>query len=221
MQPVLILTDPEKITQHKAFLTKAVTYLQLLYDKFKAIGIEVTLEEMRVLIHFPNGQTPNYISDFVAQKMLDKAGIPDFNGVPIKKQKLLEMMDVPDTTDITAFVKGASSYLGHLNQTGIEPNLFEIINGVVAKKEDAEGTIEAKHNHYTQNDRGTEVAKKLNAIVQTLEDYKNYAGNAISDRFWKDLELDDMGLENNGGKLRPSLRFVREQEKAYTGKITS
>ncbi len=85
MQPVLILTETEKINAYKEFLPTTLPPLQAFYDLFKAIDIEPTLQDMTRLAFYDNStQVKSQIDDYVGDKMIEKAGTPDFGGIPIK-----------------------------------------------------------------------------------------------------------------------------------------
>ncbi len=215
MEPVLIQSDPSKINEHIALLPKGVAYLQQLYDAFLAKGLSVTIVEMKNILHPADHTYTGYITDFFSEKMLENIATPVFGGIPIKREKLAELIDLPEINDIELLIKNRSIFTGHSQYNWCEPGLYQITDGVVSTTVDAEDLITARHNYYTTNDRGVETTNKINGIISILQEYKTYAGQYISDGQWKQLDLDVLGIENYGNYLRPSLQFIRDQEKAY------
>lgn len=219
MQPVLILTETEKITQHKAYLTKMLVPLQAFYNLFKAINVDATVADMHQMAHQNiSTQIKSQMDEFVGNKMMDKAGTPDFGGVPIKREKLRDMLDMPDTTDLIKQAQ-AVQLLSQSNGGNywLEPKYYQIVNDVVSIKADAFANIEDRYTHYTKNNRGDLLATKMNEFIPQLNDYITLIGRGQSLNFMRELGLEKIGIEWTSVELRPSLYFIRNEEKNFPG----
>ncbi|WP_192821210.1 hypothetical protein [Rufibacter sp. LB8] len=107
MEPVFIEKDQRRIEEEIDRLDSAVSFLQELYDALKAIGVTASLQELGLVTQRLSNANPKteFLLDFVTNKLADKANQPNFNGVPIKRAMVLEMVDVPDLTPVVNVVK--------------------------------------------------------------------------------------------------------------------
>jgi len=211
MEPILIDKDERRIEEEKQHLIVVVGFLQQLHDAFKAVGIDVTLPEMANLLQYVNMVSrPHALEEFVADKMLDKAGEPNFNGVPIRREKLRDMLDLPDFSAIAATI--GEYQLISRDGFGIRLNLLTLAAGVVAKGAGADASLEQEFTYFTKNDRGAEVAGHLKAVCDSLNGW-----NVFSNSFGWELKGghdEEMipGVLYRNGSFMPSLNFIRRQE---------
>lgn len=214
MNPVLINTNNSAITGAKADLATTVPYVQQLYNAFKAIGVTVTLDDLRQMV-FEMSSNVRYanpeiiIRTFVDDYFVNKAGTPSFNGVPINTDALKTLL-APASID--GIVPVLSNYFQcTVNSAPLRFDLLQITGDVVSKLADADQRITDEHTYYTKNDRGAMAATKLLAAANALNDYKSFIDLAAHHIVEGNIE----GLELKDGNFRPSLTFIRSQERNY------
>ncbi|WP_312339514.1 hypothetical protein [Sphingobacterium sp.] len=210
MEKVLIYTSTEGIKEHTEMLNKMVPFTQQVYNDFKAIGVTVTLQDLKPLFHSVVNyhQNPSsMIEGFVRQYFVAKVGGQTFNGVPADVSSLIK---IPDVSQVVSRIQHYGTLKG--TNTYYSPELMEINNDVVSAKSDAIETIEARFTYYSENDRGAEVAQKLFDLSEQLNGLRDYFK---IDRF-SNLYLEPVhGLERYNNRYRPDLRFIREEERRY------
>jgi len=211
MEPVLIYTDTEKIIKSKAFLDSTIPAFQDIYDSFKAIGITpATVQEMAFRVQIQQrDRSLDFLTKYVLDKLLVVAGTPSFNGVPISQDRLRELIAVPDLTSLTeALMRFPAYYDG--GGIGSEPDLLQITEDVVEKKENTYTTLEARYTFYTKNDRGAMLATRLFSMAEQMNDYLAYLGT-IGWPLGNNAGIID-GLKLHDKVYSPDVNFIRKHE---------
>lgn len=234
MEPILIVAYPAAIAAEQTWLDTQIAYFQSVYDMFKDAGMTVTLPEITNIRHDVLSANDGYLRTLIEDKMIAKAGNPTFNGQPIKRHKLVEMLVIPDDQPIRKWIrdntiKGDNSFnlvYGSNDQANkpalpayrykpdfisLTPDLLEIVADVVRRKATTNDIIEAKHSFYTKNDKG----------VQTYEHLMDFRD--IVDSFNQRLEehkatfrVPYFGLHlHPDGVMRPALDVIRANEAKY------
>ncbi len=179
MQPILIRKDDYLIAKDKKHLADTIKEGQEVYDMFKKIGIEVTPKEIHDFLHMDYTGTPSgYVKEFVLKILIKKAGEPQFNGVPIKKEKIRDMIDVPETSDIEKRLREMKTTWDHNINThkSFKLSYVEVKDGKLMPKEGTHDEIEAKHTHYTKTEKGNEVVGKLLDLSKHISQFSASVG---------------------------------------------
>jgi len=212
MDAVLIYKDTKRIASAQATLVKIVEFTQNVYDAFLEIGVDVTLDDLKTLIFSirnPQTSCEAVIKGFVTNFFLNKAGTPEFNGVPIKRSELGKLIDIPDLAGVVSVISEFDRYETYEDK--FNPALLEISDDEVSKTETADSELDAKFTYYTQNDRGAEIATKLFEMCEALNYLQsylklNYANQVLDGKL--------IGIEHHN-IFRPKLHFIREQESRF------
>ncbi len=200
MEPVLIYTDNSRIEEEKDHLYDSVEFLQELYDKFKKIGITATLKEMADVIQ--RGTSNNRLNDFVSDKFLEQAGEPNFNGVPICRNKLKEMLAIPDLKEIGALLSEFPSRVNdRLSYVHGRINLMEIVDDQVCKVSNADAAIEKEFTYFTETERTALFAKELLTVRDAL-------------KAWEAAYINQFGMVNrfsHDQEVVPGIRYYNKE----------
>lgn len=217
MEAVLIKKDTKTINEQKQMLNSVVEYSQFVFDQFKAIDVELNLEQIAAIaFDAANGHNAR-IRQLVVDHIIDSKGVANFAGVPINRNKLAEMIDTPDLSGIIKSVKDfpySSNGRAHSENLQSYLNYLIIDNGTVKKTANADADIEARLTHYTQNDKGAELAGKLIAFANAFNDYAAYLNDKETNGAYRNLINDDKfkGLVYSGGTYNLDLNFIRNIE---------
>ncbi|WP_316777774.1 hypothetical protein [Pedobacter antarcticus] len=216
MEPVLIYTDTEKIQFEKAYLTASVSHFQELYDAFKLIGITTNLNQLYTLASSSNKTSQEgierKIKNFVIDELVKLAGNPSFGGVLINKEKLVEMLSVPDLSNINSLVDDYESW--KQQGYGFRIDLMEIVSDTILEKESAASALEALYTYYTVNDAGANVASVLFTLSNSLNQWAVMTHRAFPALHKGMVDHTGFieGLEYVNNQFRPRLTFVRQEE---------
>lgn len=135
---------------------------QQVYDMFKAMGVEVDLNEIQQLLHMDNHSHPSdYIRSIVADKLLAKAGTPTFNGIAINRQKLKDMIEVPDVSHIVTRVAQLQGHWGPKVTKSFITGHVQIKDGKLTYADNFHDELNSKHLHTTRTKHSLHVAAKL------------------------------------------------------------
>lgn len=180
MNPVLIFTDTETITNEKAFLNTALPVFQAVYDAFKAISITVSIQEINNLIVWTvnhNG-APNFVQEFAVNKLLDAAAPYVLNGITLGRDKIKDMMILPDVSGVNTALKGAYNMRGY-NFGAVRYNLLSLANDVISKVSDSDTQIEALFTYYTKTDASAQLATDLLVVCTAMNTFDAAHNNAL------------------------------------------
>ena len=181
MEPVLIRKDAHLIKKENENLQHMLKDGQEVYDLFKGLGVEVTPKEISDFLHGQAKQhTSTTIHNFIADKMIEKAGNPDFNGVPIKKEVMRDMIQLPTSDHILKRIKEMAPFY-NFHDVNKQAKMFhadhvEIKDGQVVPADGIHEKIESKHTHYTKTQRGAEVAAKLFEFLEKAKELSDFLG---------------------------------------------
>lgn len=180
MKPILIRKDDHLIKQEKENLQNMLVDGQAVLDHFKTVNIELTPVEIHDFLHKHANHVvkTNHVHNFITDKMIERAGRPEFNGVPIKKEKLADLIEIPDTTIIKKAIEDIGSRWQHNTQslTSFKAKYVEVVDGKLNVKAGVQEAIEDQHTHYTKTERGYQVATKLLDVSKNIHELSNYFG---------------------------------------------
>lgn len=174
-------------------------YLQAVYDACVAQNITVTIQDLLNFKqwHAVQQNFSSSLANFVRNQLVEKA-LPEANfaGVQISREKLKDLIVMPDLTavisEVEVFVNRAQGY----NGLQIRPNLLVLNIGVIAKVADADAQLTAEFTYYTKSDASAQLATDLLAVGQLLDDakskYNHYAITAPVGLVWRG---DTFGLD--------------------------
>lgn len=223
MEPFLIYTDNRSITAEKNALTAAVTYVQGVYDALKALGITASLSDLSNLTGWQRQADPrnkNFASNYVTQKLADQAMGATFNGVALQRDKLLDLISVPDLTNMQSALQNYGSLYQNMGSfsPGIRYDLLTLTDDIIAKVADSDSTIEGYYTFYTQTDVSTTLATQLQAVCDALNAYNAANSNAMANAFKGAIgfeipkQVPINGLALLGTTFVVSLRYIRNFE---------
>lgn len=171
--PILIQHDEHHIANTIGEADEAIHDGQQVYDMFKTMGVEVNLDEIKHLL-LSHGSKQHvafdHIHSMVADKLLIKAGPQSFNGIPIKREKLRDMIQVPDVSAIERRVNElAHHWVGGSNATKkFRVEHLQIKDGKLTYADGFHESLNEKHIHTTKSIHGLEVAAKLMEVSKTV-----------------------------------------------------
>jgi len=217
MPPVLIYTDTQKATEEKAYLTKVIPFLQGAYDAIIDLELTASLNGLESLFNgiSANPQGTDHLdrlaNSFVKDKLIAKAGTPDFNGVPISASMLAMLIEVPDVSALVTPLR--NYYQARRSVGGIRFNLLELDDDTISKKNTADASLDTEYTFYSKNDYGATLSTKLFAVCEELNELEAVDTNALLLKVGGRKEEGIFcGVEYRNGSWRPSLQFIRERE---------
>jgi len=180
MSPVLIFTDTQKITEEKAFLNKAVPFFQSIYDAFAALNITVSIQEINSLVNWTvNGNGgQNFVQNFAVNKLLDAAAPYVLNGVQLSRDKVKDMMILPDVSAINSALQSSNSVFSYSYQ-GVRVDLLTLANSIISKVADSDAQIEALFTYYTKTDASAQLATDLLVVCAAMNTFEGAHNNAL------------------------------------------
>lgn len=222
MEPILIFKDDSKIEEVLAIIAGQVSFYQAFYDEMQQLDIDVTLPQMSGLIsYFRNirGSEDRHkrINGFVQGLLLDKAGTPDFNGVPISQQMLRQMIEIPDLGDLYSLFD--TNY--GIGDSGNYTEKLQLVDGVVSKKATADDEVENEFSYYTRTDYGNELVGQLTPVITALNSYLGFAyPNLASLRYDTDgaktgVGIGIQGLVYSDRQYAIDHKWLRQQEERF------
>lgn len=220
MEPILIYTNHTSIKEAKQMKDLHFSYLTDFKNALNAIAIEATVDELISLSQF-NSNTTNKVQerrleDFVVNQLLDRAGVPDFNGVPINREKLKNLIDIPSLDHFEELFHRHENY--RRQGFGMIKECYVINDGVLALTSNADTVIESIYTHYTRNDAGIALMLKINAICLALDSYNEMVKIAeyrSGKGFTQPPPIQGISFDFNRGKFVADLKFVRDWEDSH------
>jgi hypothetical protein len=218
MEPVLIITDTERIQAEKDLCDASVVFIQGFYDLIAALGITFTIEELVAnasAIINPGHRTGQMLERNIKEKLLAKVSGANFNGVPLSEDALEKLIAQPDVSHLYSYVRQNYPKFYVADRIGITPSFLELNDGVINKKATAFTTIEALYTYYTKNDKGAELATLMFLVCDKLNEYETYLEtnkNHVSYRSVKEVK----GIDYINYVYRPNLQFIRDVENLYS-----
>lgn len=180
MEPVLIYTDTNRINTEKNAFNKFPALFQSIYNAFKAINITVTIEEINNLIAWTvnhNG-SPGYVENFAINKLLDAAAPYELNGVALSREKVRDMMVVPNTTAITqALAASYQNFMGNI--IGVRTALLSLANDTISKVADADTQITNEFTYYSKTDASAQLATDLLVVCAAMNAFDAAYNDAL------------------------------------------
>lgn len=175
MEKQLIFEDTFKIQEYMNYLNNNMPLLQNVIDRLENMEIDPVISEIHILAltfkqnNMSEKQMQQYIEDYIREKLVDKTENATIGGMKVSRDKLLEMVEVPDCKNfVNAFYK-LRDKLYWVNQLNL--NYYELIDTSVSIKESAQGEIAEMFRTYATSDKQYEtyliaksVADKLNEL---------------------------------------------------------
>jgi hypothetical protein len=155
MDPVLIYTDTTRIQREKDFLDRFVPVFQSVYTAIKATGVTPTISEINTLVgHTRTGNgAPNFVQEFIINKLLDAAAPYNFSGVTFTREAVRGMIVQPDVSAIITALNAAKA-ISIANLNGVRIDLLTLTADVIAKAETADDTITSVYQKRCQRNAG-------------------------------------------------------------------
>jgi hypothetical protein len=176
MNPVLIYTDSEKISDEQETIDNVVTIYQAVYTAIKTLGVTPTLAEIDILVQYAKRQSQtNFINDYILNKLTDAAAPFVLNGISLTRDAVKGMIALPDTTAIKTVLQsvwGFNSqkvFVGQVN--GARINLLTLAADVISKVADANTQITNLYTFYTMTDASATMAANLQAVCDALNNF--------------------------------------------------
>ena len=213
---------------------------QHVYDMFAAIGVSVSVNEIHDLLHGDLTKKPSdHIQTMVTNKLVDKAGDVTLNGLPVKREKVKDMIEVPDTKHIvTRLGQIGKDWMNNVNDAKkFVKSHVQIKDGKVIHADGFHDDLNSKHKHVTMTPRGAEIAAKLAEVSKYVielselfgKDDKGHYYYPASDFVIPGLKnvvrtLPEIHVWNNKRMTtefvghRIDLDFIRNQERIAEGK---
>lgn len=219
MNPVLIFTDTYRIDAEKEYLDEVAEYCNKLYNSFKTIGITVTLQDIANVTSIFNRQNcnPNYLPNFVSEKLLDIAGGHTVNGITLQRDKVKDFMSIPNLSIIEQVVRGYNSLSevedDRSHTKGIDLKFLTFDGDVIIKKTNADAQIEALHTHYTKTDKSAQMVTDIQPVATAINTYisahpSKFQHEAAFVKNYQNMP----GLDYRNGAFVVSLSFIRNYE---------
>jgi hypothetical protein len=196
MDPVLLGTDAERITDEQETLANVATLYQSVYNAILAVGITApTLAEVDMLVQAAKtqqvGNADNYFSaisglknlapDFVTNYVTNKLVAQAMNGVQLTAAAVAKMIVVPDLSGITTALQPVTGgnaqniFIGDAKATRL--NLLSLAANVISAVAGADATIAALFTYYTVNDASASLATQLQAVCTALNTFDEANNN--------------------------------------------
>lgn len=226
MEPLLIKIDHEQIEFHKKYLATGVKDFQGLYDRINALGFDVDLKLGVIKNTFEIAFQMHGLDEFVAfieDQIKFLIGIkirtPEIGGIKLSKAKILDMVELPDVSEIAQYVKQTEIVLQrrlnllNLDYLRLEDGKISVI------EEKAYPDIERINTYYTKNERGIAVVTILHLLCDQLNTYNRFLNGTKVTELEKGIakqfkELYMRGIDFKNGSYSIDLAFVREQEES-------
>jgi len=174
LDPVLIRKDEHLIKAGKDQIAILVTDIQQIYDLFLEIGIKLSVAEA---YKFLLGRDAETVNDFVADKLVIKAGKPDFNGIPIKKEKIREMVEIPDISKIEATITKVKASWKATQIKHFDVSAIQAKDGKIIVSPAFEEDLVKKNSYYTEKEAGHKIANQLLTIATEINRLIEISGN--------------------------------------------
>ncbi len=220
MNPVLIYTDTATATREKAFLTAIVANFQATYNAIAALNVTPSLSEINTLIGFTvrrNG-TPNFVQQYVIDKLLDMAAPYTVNGVTLTRDAFEKMIAVPDVTNLISALNAAYNIFNRYGQNGVRVDLLTLAGGIIAKAAGADAAIDALYAYYTKTDASATLANSLQNVCDAMNTHNAaYSNQMIIDltvarQFEGQADTPLPGISVLAGQFVPGLNYIRSFE---------
>lgn len=226
MEPFLILTDTERITNAQLQLDGHVEQFQLVYNAIDALLVTPTLADIQLLLQKArNLRLPNFhavkltdfVFEYIIEKLLDKSAPYNLNGVQLQRSKVREMMTPPNVEPLRLVIEEASY------QPDAILELMTLTSGVIAKVANADAIMEARYTYYTKTDASTTRALQIQAFCDALNTLEAQTNNMIAGGLvgWnnhlkyktgQDFKITLPGISWRNGAYHVSLSYIRSFE---------
>lgn len=177
MEKQLIFEDTNKINMYISSLKRNIPLLQDVIDCTNKMEITPDISEIYMLCltfnqnNFNETQIQLYVDDYLRGKIVDKMENASIGGVKIRRDKLLEMVGVPDCAIFVNVLHKLQNVVRWSELGGFDLNYYELIDSVVTIKESAKGEISEIYRIYATTEKQYEtyliaksVADKLNEL---------------------------------------------------------
>lgn len=223
MEPLLITKNQSSIKKANLKKLGHLEYLKLFYSALSEYGITVTLKELVNLVNYQHNNldgAKRYLFNFIQNQLLEKAGTPSFNGVPISKEKLKELIQMPDLSVFDPIFEMHWHQIE--NGFGIIEECFKVQEDTIELSDNSESIIENMYTYYTKNDAGVYILQKINEVCDSLTKYDlaiHFTRLASGHSFTAGQEIggfmDGVDFNSNLNKFQPNLLYIRNWEQQH------
>lgn len=183
MEKQLIFEDTSRIKEYTQSLINNMPLLQNVIDNLENMEIEPVISELYILAltfrqnHMSEKQMQQYIEDYLRKKLVDKAENASIGGMKVSRDKLLEMVEIPDCRNfVNAFFKLKDKLHG---VTQLNLNYYELIDMSVSIKESAQGEIEEMFRTYATTDKQYETYLIAKAVADKLNELESKCNSSL------------------------------------------
>jgi len=183
MEKQLIFEDTPKIQEYMKSLNNNMPLLQSVIDRLENMEIDPVISELYILAltfkqnNMSEKQMQQYIEDYLREKLVDKAENATIGGIKVSRDKLIEMVEVPNCKDfVNAFYKLKDNLHG---VTQLDFNKYELIDTVVSIKESAQGEVAEMFRTYATTDKQYETYLIAKAVADKLNELESKCNHAL------------------------------------------
>lgn len=228
-EPILIQHDEHHIKNAIANTDLMIKDGQHVYDMFAAVGVEVNVGEIHDILHGQKLKKPSdYIKTMVTDKLVDKAGEVTLNGMPVKRDKIKELIEIPSTDHIkTRIDQMMPAWNTTNNEKTFVKGHVQIRDGKLTHADNFHADLTEKHTHTTKTALGAELSVKLMDIAKSISDLNTFLGNDKNAHpcypVGATLHIPGLKKVTHGNDkefigFRLDLDFIRNQERIAEGK---
>ncbi len=206
-------------------LSALIPCLQNIYDAVLELGIEFNTSEIwtglqtfhRTHVTVRKDEFDKWLVETVKDKLLQKtSGFSQFDSPIFSKEKLRELIELPDLTKI----KGSFSEAGNYFQPTADRMKYpyiEMSGGKIQKSQHAKEMIMERFTHYTTTEKGDIMLEKINNIIKPLEDWLLNDWTAGKYSNWQKtvdaIRGIDISYDTGTARIIPDVQFIKTHEK--------
>jgi len=177
MEKQLIFEDTQKIQEYINRLEVIKPLFQNVVDNLENMEIDPVISDIYILVltfrqnNMSEKQIQQYIENYLREKLVDKAENASIGGVKVSRDKLLEMVELPDCkvfVNAISVLKERSSGYVELNF-----NYYELIDTTVSIKESAQDEITELYRVYAITDKQIETYLIAKAVADKLNELES------------------------------------------------
>jgi len=163
----------------------------------------------------------DWLQDFATNKVINAAGGLVVAGIPLNREKFIQLMDAQPNVSAVKVALSASenTFNGPFEIKSARINLLSLVDDVITKVADSDAQISAVYSYYTKTDQSATIATSIQAVCDTLNAFDaSYSGvlrEPTNSNFY------DFGYSGNlpsaikvqNGAFVISLDFIRAYER--------
>ena len=171
MKKHLVSRDTEKIKEYMSFLEKTCPFILNTFNCIKQTGVNPELSDVvnifntTIMGSMQDKQYAQYIETFLREKLVASVPEPQISGIKISREKLLEMVELPDCKPIIDCLYKMKTAT---NNKRVNICFYTIEDGVVSVSSSAINSITDMFSFYVENKKALEVYNIVKTIVDSL-----------------------------------------------------